>query len=281
MPSIDINNHALYFGMTTDESTADLRLAMSYTPAILGILKSFAAFVFFQSLQQIDFYFTSCFLFTITYLDKVTYRGYLFDSNTLLGCTCLCLVVNCTRSMYGNQHSHIVIVVSDVAWMILCCFLLTKERVVSDRWRWQTILANAFLFLLHTQIYLEPETIYNSFARILCFNILSVVWMYTINHKKLRIETLETLLPCILRFAVILFASPILAYFFVLTAVTIIILQTKTKYFNQDDSTKTLLSEDIEKNSSVESETQSFCDVGETCQDEVMKNFRKALSQRK
>lgn len=263
------------------EEIVDTRLAVVYIPVVTGISKTAAATILFYVARTQSTYFASVLLFTLCITAKCLHHEYLIDTSGMLVSSCTALIINAYRYDFGTEHAHMVLVPLNIGWSFMGGYALLYPDN-AERFQRYIIIGCAVLFFVHSQIWMDEESIYMAALRLILFQGMSLVYMYVLNLSRLRGSCVEDFFPCVIRFSPLLFVPPMLLYVLSLVYVGIIFYIFKSKECKSSDAEAPLMAVEISPADSSFSIEAYPTQIGRPVpssvepEPEVMEMFRKA-----
>lgn len=196
----------------------DLKLAESYQPAIIFICK--VSFIYcclaIGLTLQLSSFSILIFLCTVMYLDHSQRQQQILDSNVPTACILCSLIVNHHREKIDGDGLGALAVVWNLAWMIFAIgSMFVKPPVVESEF--SQLCVASFLFLMHSwSIHADKDSLPQVGFRLVFFTMISIIWMYVIDIRKLSRSKINTFTPCVLHFSPILFLQAVLCHIFCL-----------------------------------------------------------------
>lgn len=199
----------------------NLTLARSYHPVLIAITLGVATCTIVMTLCATQMHPFHAFVITgtVLFVDYTQRKEYIFNANNMACFIFLSLVFNSERHLHVSSESRqtAILLTCNVIWGLIAVLTLVqweKRFTLCHYIPVSNTALSTVMFVVHSFLYYEPENDFFLILRAFDFVVLSVVWMYMFHAHRLSTTDVFDCVPCLLRFAPVLFVTPLMTFFF-------------------------------------------------------------------
>ena len=205
----------------------DMSLASSYLPGIFAMLKVLVLLSMLNIMQKLGMHIDQAIIVCAAciYIDKCTSLRYILDTSACALCVLISVCVNASRIGIIGEPGIVNISVS-IAWVVVSILILCDAHQPIMRNIQITgiihLLTSSFC-VVHGFLAMDIEIDAVTYLRGVCFTILSVLWIYTLNLRERRANCNDSFSSCVDRFAVVLVADVYVSSVYMIFACLVVV----------------------------------------------------------